>query len=71
MEFIKNLGIIGTLSLLISLLGFFLDTDPSNPTILTTISEVVIMAYVISPFVAIVYLPVYYLIIILKGNWKW
>ena len=68
MNYRKNIVIILALSIIISLIGFFIDTDVRETSLSVNILEISMMSIIIAVILSIIYFPINFFIQKLKGN---
>jgi len=68
MNYGKNIAIILALSGIISLIGFFIDTDIRESSLSVNILEISMMSVIIAVIQSIIYFPINLFIQKLKGN---
>jgi len=62
MNFKKSIIIIGIVALLISLFGFFIDTDIREQNLLLNLFEILMMTIVVATILSVIFYPVNFLL---------
>lgn len=68
MNYRKNIVIILALSIIISFIGFFIDSDVRETSLSVNILEISMMSIIIAVILSIIYFPKNFFIQKLKGN---
>jgi len=68
MNYRKNIVVILTLSIIITLIGFFIDSDVREVSLSVNIFEIVMMTILTAVIMSIIYFPISFFIQKLKGN---
>lgn len=68
MNYRKNIVIILALSIIISFIGFFIDSDVRETSLSVNILEISMMSIIIAAILSIIYFPINFFIQKLKGN---